>query len=586
MSVPVFPASDVPASLPAGVRLIGGEMMAWTDDAPEYDRVPASGVVSAYLLDRLVPADSAILLAGPHAPELVDQLADRGRSLTCLVRSVLDARDLGLRYESRADVAIECGALDKFSTPGPFDVIVALSGLKSLLSMDGADLAWTECLDRLTAVLAPGGSLLLATENELGVHRLVDAGPPSGRHGDMDWAPRTDDTTPVGPAALAGELTARGHAVVRTYAAFPAPTAPAVLVAAELLDDRPVAQDALGSLIAAAFARGFAGRTVLSDPAKLARETLRSGLGARLAPAWIAVAGGTDWPAPDALVSSGPATVCELSLEDGRRQVVGADTALASGRVVVEPDRLNGPLPAGSTVEELLITACATEDVRQVKDILRPFGQWLADQTKDGQLPAELVFATTDNVVFDGSRWALLDPSHRLTEALPFEVAFARILQGFTGRLTTSGDRHPWPEWIDPAGLTVTLSGMAGYPVDEATCAKARELDTEIAEALGLPAPAAEHVPSGHRTLQAEVVRLRDELEAANGQVKGLERLLTAREKTIKQRDAKIRRLETQLTTGKKVLRTVQGSLGSRVGRPMVAGRRVGRKVIRRLRRR
>src|SRR4051812_6335253 len=98
------------------IRLIGGEMAAWTEDRP-----PAGGALLGYLI-RLLPGGSSVLVAGPHEDGLVDALARRA-AVTCLVRSQIEATELSGR-----GVGVLCGTLAKLPDTERYDVVVALDG--------------------------------------------------------------------------------------------------------------------------------------------------------------------------------------------------------------------------------------------------------------------------------------------------------------------------------------------------------------------------------------------------------------------------------------------------------------------------
>src|SRR5690348_4501527 len=106
----------------SGVRLIGGEMLKWSDEAGDSGRLPVRGAVLAELLTQVVPSGSRVLFAGPHDRALVRQVARRAASVTCLLRSLSDGSDLAGGPDG---VEVWCGALDKLGGAGDFDVVVA-----------------------------------------------------------------------------------------------------------------------------------------------------------------------------------------------------------------------------------------------------------------------------------------------------------------------------------------------------------------------------------------------------------------------------------------------------------------------------
>ncbi|MFI5894414.1 hypothetical protein ACIA5D_30365 [Actinoplanes sp. NPDC051513] len=420
------------------IRLIGGEMPGFAEDRP-----PAGGALLGYLTGRM-PAGVSVLVAGPHEPALVDELAVR-TSVTCLVRSEPAAIELDGR-----GLDVLCGTLAKLPEPGRWDVVVALDGLGRLCSAEGPQLDWAESLQAVKRALRPGGTLLLAVENELGVHRLVDPATATSAQTDDAWRPlgEFDDTKPGTPARLAARLAAEGLAVDWLAAGWAEPGRPALLATPSALRDGPV--DALAALTARAAGTGYANRSVLSDPRRLAAAAVRGGLGPELAASWLVVAHLAPRPSavlslPPVLLGDGPAL-----LGDGPvLEVSPGPDGVWTRRVLREAagrdlSALDGPLPRGRLVEELLIGACLRHDLPAVRRLLTG---WIAAQP----------WATADNVVVSGDTFTVLDAS------VP---ASADALRELARTLLTGGYAHPWPAATDLRALTAILHGAAGLTGD------------------------------------------------------------------------------------------------------------------------
>ena len=412
------------------IRLIGGEMPAFAEDRP-----PVGGALYAYLVDQL-PAGADVLIAGPHTDDLVDALHARTK-VTCLVRSQPEAIALDAR-----GFDVLCGTVAKLTDLERYDVVVALDGLDRLCSVEGPQYDWAETLQAVKRVLRPGGMLLLAVENELGVHRLVDPSSPTAAQDDGAWRPLGEfDSKPGNPTRLAARLAAEGLAVDWLGAAWPLPGAPTLIATPNALADGPV--DALAATAAGAVARAYANKAVLSDPRRLAAAAVRGGLGAELAAAWLIVAYRAPRPAavlalPPVLAGDGPVLEMAPDAEAGWVRRVVRET----------PDRdlsaLAGPLPAGSLLEELLLSAGLRHDLPTIRRLLTG---WMA--ARPG--------ATADNVVVERDTFALLDPT--VPEQPDTLRRFAQTLLGGVYP-------HPWPAATDIDTLTAILHGAAGLPAD------------------------------------------------------------------------------------------------------------------------
>ncbi|WP_229076200.1 hypothetical protein [Actinoplanes sp. DH11] len=488
------------------IRMIGGEM-------PEFaERLPAAGGdLYRHLAGRL-PAGAHVLVAGPHEPGLIEALAD-GRTVTCLLRSQPDAEAL-----SAQGFTVLCGTLAKLTGEDRYDAVVALDGTGRLCSPEGPQYDWAESVRVLKRVMRPGGTLLLTVENELGVHRLADPGTPTAP-GTGEWRPLGEfGTAPGRPDRLAAALGAEGLPVSGLAAAWPDPAHPTLLATPETLRYGPL--DALAALASGAVADAYAGKPVLSDPRRLAGAAVRRGLGAELAPAWIAVAQLATRPAvtvplAPALYRSAGTVVEVIGEPDGtwsRRTADGTRDTL--------------PLPAGRLLEEALLTAALGHDLPGLRRLLTG---WMA------ALPT----TAAGNVLVDGDRYTVLDPGR------PDQPdALAR----FAHTLDAGGYAHPWPAVTDMARLTEVLAGAAG-----------------LAAAPEPPGPTG--APDGRRELTARIDELRRRLDDAEARSRFFEA-------ELEKRDAELGRAKVQIAA-------FSGSLGFRAAKAGLGLARKARNSLR-----
>jgi hypothetical protein len=386
-------------------NLIGGEMLNWSDLHPGDSRPAAAGRAATALLAAVLQPDDAVLIAGPHAVDVITAVADRVTSVDLLLRSAPDAEELAeLLDDTKGQVF--CGSLDRLPAPGDvtgdgYDVIVVLDGLDRLVGPDTASLPWMAALQRLTAHLRPGGRLLLGAENTFGFQRLIQPDIAAALPRDEDWGRDLADRAPGGLKPLTAALREAGIQVAHTYAVFPS------LVQAD------VALTSVGGFAAVVGARAVAARNegpVLMDPYRLVLDAAEAGLGLELAPAWYFVAGAD---APDVL----PA----------------------------------GVVPAGEGVllEEHLLTALRCDDQAELRRVIPEYVAWLGSGGA----------GSPDNVIFDGTSYRLFGERQEL-DVVGHLARFAR-------RALESGSRQPWPAAADPHALTARLAAMAGITVPE-----------------------------------------------------------------------------------------------------------------------
>lgn len=392
-------------------------MLNWSDLHPVDARPAAAAPAATALLAAALQPGDSVLIAGPHAVDVITTVATRVTSVDLLLRSAPDAEEIAeLLDDTKGQVF--CGALDRFGADETYDVIIALDGLERLVGPDTPKLTWTEALARLQSRLAPTGRLLLGAQNSFGVERLIQPVITAALPRDEDWARDVADTAPAGLKPLQTALSDAGIEVAQTYAVFPS------LVEAE------VALTAVDGLAAVAAAKAVAARNAgptLMDPYRLVLDAAEAGLGRDLAPAWYFV-GRADGQAP----SSRP---------EGAAPSVLPEAAVPSG--------------SGVLLEEYLLAALRVDDQATLRRIIPDYVAWLGGGGA----------GSPDNVILDGASYRLFG------EAQDGDVV--THLTRFARRVLESGSRQPWPAGGDPHALTARLASMAGITVTEEVSASA-----------------------------------------------------------------------------------------------------------------
>ncbi len=524
----------------SAVRLIGGETPGGTGPLPA-DHAQFGAWLMPMLRDVL-PATGRILVAGAADPELVEVLARTGPTVDLLVRALPEARAARLRLAD-AGVRVLCGGLDRITPAegptGEYDAVLALAGTADLCGLDGAALGWSDTVALLVDRCAPGGLLALLVDNGLGLRRLTVAGSPTtDPAGVLATVPAPSPVsapTPV-PVPVTGSAPAGRAETADRLAAMGVRTGPALavypgLVCHEGALSGAYRDDGVATLVAATCADGLPAGQALTDPARLARDAVRHGLGAALAPAWImlgTVEAGTlaeapqpparmvfadrpgpvsYWSVPQLLTRTAEPTPdpVERSAPSGagtprwqRRPLDAASAVRSLTHVCRDPAALTGPLPAGASVEELLLAACAEHDLSAVRDLVRGYLRWLRQDASTGQWRAvwagdergegELCaagrqFPVLDTVLITAGPEGVpvaLDPSWTSTLRVPVELVFIRALQRFSHRLLAGGHRHPWPAGLSSDRLAVTLAATAEVCVSPRDLAAATAYDVYL----------------------------------------------------------------------------------------------------------
>jgi hypothetical protein len=267
--------------------------------------------------------------------------------------------------------------------------------------------------------------------------------------------------------------------------------------------------------------RGFLGATLtaawpsearFADPDRLVAGALRHGLAAQLAPGWILLAG--DLPAgPPAVLPSGPVRL------DGGVWFQGDGT----------------PIPAGRTLEDLVLAACGRRALPAVRELLTAWQDGPAAGVPAGQVVVDAA----------GDCHGLAAPSSPVA-----------ALRSLAATLLRGGHAHLWPSPADEAELTALLAGMTG-----------RELEPRAVPSAG---PAAISL----RELTAERDRLQRELADARARHEFYERTIASRDAELK----RVRQVNALLSA------TVPGKAANTLAGGLKAGRRAVRAVVRRTR--
>ncbi|GAA2619452.1 hypothetical protein [Paractinoplanes durhamensis] len=581
----------------SNLRRIGGEMFAWSDSDPSRGPDRPRSALLRHLTGQFAGRGRSVLIAGPHADDLVAALVDGGATVSWLVRSLGDAENAAREHPK---VTVLAGVLPRLDPEQRFDLVVAADGVERLNSVEGEQMSAGELLDRLAEAVRPDGVLLLTYDNHLGVHHTVRLDPGGREATDAAWY-SIDDHDPHRPASaeqLTDRLTAAGLVVDVTYAAFPEPSAPSVLVGPGLLGnvDSPL-RPRLGTALGQAFTAGFRGRAVLSDPRRLINRALRAGAESTVAPAWLIIA-----RAPG--VSAVPPIEGREFLAGDVRgtfvYTVGESTTVLEPlaepverdglRRIAEPEAPGAD--TGYVLEERLLHLCATADLGELRSELDRYETWLQEQATDGTLsgPVALagfadVFVTPQGVTLLPTRWAPIEP-------VPLETVLVRAIWEFGVQLITSAQPHPWPISSSAVDLTATMLGMVGRGIAETEIRaavdlfvqrEAAEFELGLAEQQALRLRLLAVTPGtapvdieGFRELSEALWRQRYQASHLLALMEWTEQIIQSRDKQLSKMDREIQFYRSKLA-GKAMLMAREAyRVVGRDGRKFLRGRRKG----------
>jgi hypothetical protein len=439
------------------IAFIGAEMR-YGSDGPASVAVLTETVLTKVIAGRL-------LFAGSPGAAVLHRRSEH-HAVEVVVRCSADAYTAADQPEFD-HVSILCGSIEYVS--GTYDTVLALGGLARTVTSDGRCLDWMSALSALAALVAPGGSLVIAVENSFGLPRVngLRIGP-GGQ----------TDAFAADHGRLLAEIRRNGLTAGTEFAAFPDALTPTLVIHRDFLEN-PACLDIAGMLVAASYA-GVAPRpgASLTDPVQLARDVVTHRMAFALAPAWVVVAhrpasgdgpGDRAWAVPVVAVS-GAGGVPTVIDSNGVAGPTNADPA--SGW------RPTTTAPIGPLLSERLVAACGRHDLVEVRSLLRRYATWLNVSLDDAEpgawCPPERVAGGINNVIDDGIEMRRFLPG-AVGAAVGSRLLFLRAMIGFADRLQGSALEHPWPATLTPQRLAVRLAAMVGLQITDADLAEAAE---------------------------------------------------------------------------------------------------------------
>lgn len=399
----------VELTFPGNVTLLQGAMQNWRD-LPEPG--PTSWAPATQLL-KSVDLSGDVLVLGAHHLDFLRVVAERAGRLTVVTRAIPDAADIG---EAFPEATVFCGSLRAAAdVVGPASAVIAAVDAALLQSTEESIRTWAELTDAVCGFAAPGAAVLLAVENERGLHRQNVGADPFIRETDADWSPlATWDVSRPRSAAQLREVFGADCSLNVVLPQWNHPTA-------VLGQDAPVPQQDLAVALAGAD-RSVSALTLRS--VGLARAVPDQSAG------WV-VAVGVDPGIGDDVITA-----------DGR----WSGSVTPDGRSVAAPH-------GGRTLLTEFVELATGYDLPGMRRVLQDWYQWV--QTEPG------VDVSLSNVVRVGDGFAGLRPA--AGGAGPVAAA-QEALSDAMKLINAQGLSHPWPTSMHPVTRYCAVLAMAGVP--------------------------------------------------------------------------------------------------------------------------
>lgn len=503
----------------SGVRLIGGEVdYADGSEGPilevleeAHDRSTASDELARHVADwptryhlsrqranllrplALGPG-TRVLDVGAGTGVLTRYAAETGADVVALEGALPRARAAAARCDGLPNVEVVCGPVDAFDDPTGFDVVLCVGVL---------EYAGEPLLARLRSLTRPGGVLVVAIENQLGLKYLLGYGedhlgePWAGVEGYRTGTPRTWSRRRLG-----GLLAQAGFPAQRWTFPFPDYKLPSVVV------DESAYAEVDGPDFVDQIVR-WPCSPLASEPARVCddrlahRSFLEAGLGPDVANSFLVVA------ARDAAAivpRLAPDVAAWFFGSDRLRVWLGSKT-FAAGEVTAAPvsptDRLpqrgwlsqhrdhRQPRILGLSAEQQALAAL-DHGPAAVAEVLQAWRNHLrAGETDPPDPPPAHPFAgpatrrllPDDHLDVDLANFVAgtyVDREWRADGGVDADLVALRALWSFAFNVVARGVRHPWPLSTTVDELAQTFARMCGTPAGDEAIARWRHAEAEL----------------------------------------------------------------------------------------------------------
>jgi SAM-dependent methyltransferase len=471
---------------------LSDELAARIDDWPT--RYHLARERSSLLRPLSIDGRHRVLEIGAGCGAIARYLGETGARVVALEGSPARARAAAARCRDLDTVEIVCGALSSFTDDDGFDLVLLIGVLEYAgTGDDPVDPA--TFLARAAEQLRPGGSLVVAIENQLGLKYLLGQDedhlgrPWSGIEGYPEGGVRTHSRR-----RLAALLEGCGLDHQRWLYPFPDYKTPTVVIPdhAYLEPDAPAFIDHLvGEPVARDGAPG-----PLCDHRLAHRTVLEAGLGRELASSFLVLASAGP-PAHGA--EPDPATLAWLFGGSRRRRFIRHQVVEGgvTGRRIraVGPGRLDEPRreawlvqrPAkdevfivGETIHDLAVAAARRRDAGALASALAPWCRFVdrarrpaeavatrhpyLDGTAREVLPADHLDLNPANFVVTGDDLAFVDREWLAEPVVDADLVAVRGLWLLARKLVGDGGIHPWDPALGVDEVTVELGTLTELP--------------------------------------------------------------------------------------------------------------------------
>lgn len=252
--------------------------------------------------------DDRVLDVGAGTGAITRHLLETGAEVVALEGSPARATAAAARCDGMERGRIVCGPIQQFDDPDGFDVVFVVGVLEYSADFFGGAAGPNEFLSAVRRHLRPGGTLVLAIENQIGLSYLLGA--PEDHHGQpwigVEGYRRGRPIRTWSRHRLARLLRDEGYTQQRWLAAFPDYKLPTAIIRSDAIEGDGAA-DLLRSVVGQITPIQADHVTPTADPALAMGTFADAGLALEIANSFVVVATLADGPDPADRLQDGSA---------------------------------------------------------------------------------------------------------------------------------------------------------------------------------------------------------------------------------------------------------------------------------------
>ena len=402
-------------------------------------------------------------------------MAEKGVSVTALEGDEMRAELAALRCEN-LDVNVQHGSVDDFEDAEGFDLVLVVGVLEYANSNPGGAAGF---LRKLSQLLKPDGSLVLAIENQMGLAYWMGA---DEDHLGEPWVglegySTSDSVRTFSKPVLSGLLTEAGFDFQNWLYPFPDYKLPLTILSdlAYMEDDRVDLIDQLVGTPVDQWPSGRAGVLPFFDTRALHRQVIDSGMGQNMSNSFLVVCRLDESKSviDENVIAwrfSGNRKKSflgfrQVTVEDGIRKI---DRKSAHANVFSETSWLtqrNSDSPAekyisGPNLEQLALESLRQGNLEHFESLLSMFDNWLTANACTPSansethpfltdlsaevLGEEFIDCGFDNLVLEDGKLKLIDDEWVASGGVNVDLVIARALHRLSYSIVASGSKTPW----------------------------------------------------------------------------------------------------------------------------------------------